>query len=121
MKLIIAGSRNFTDYGFLCKQVDWYIQDKDITAIISGGANGADSLGEKYSKEKNIPFELFAAEWDKYGKSAGYIRNQDMAENGDYLIVFWDGISKGTKNMIDIAQKSDTIKEVVVCKYKKIN
>ena len=44
-----------------------------------------------------------------------------MAENGDYLIVFWDGISKGTKNMIDIAQKSDTIKEVVVCKYKKIN
>ena len=101
MKTIIAGSRNFNDYELLsltCK-------DLLISEIISGTAKGADKLGEKYAIKHNIPVKKFPANWDKYGKSAGYIRNEEMAKYGESLIAFWDNKSKGTKHMIDLAKK----------------
>lgn len=102
MKTIIAGSRDCTDKQELltalanCK---W-----KPTTVISGTARGADRLGEIWANEFNIPCELFPAEWDRYGKSAGYRRNEQMADNAEALIALWDGTSKGTKHMIDIAK-----------------
>jgi hypothetical protein len=102
MKIIIAGSRTYNDYELLKRVCDETLSL--ITEIVSGTANGADKLGERYAKEKGYPIKQFPADWNKYGKSAGYIRNKQMAEYADALIAFWDGKSKGTKHMIDLAK-----------------
>jgi hypothetical protein len=78
---------------------------KDEIVIISGAARGADRLGEKYAKERGYKVIRVPADWNRYGKSAGYIRNKEMAESSDALVAFWDGKSKGTKNMIDLAKE----------------
>lgn len=109
IKVIIAGTRDFNDYAFLKKNVDYFLQginpNNEEIEIVSGNARGADKLGERYAKEHNLPVKLFPANWDKYGKRAGYLRNQEMANYADVLIAFWDEKSKGTKHMIDIAKK----------------
>lgn len=111
IKVIIAGTRDFNDYAFLKKNVDYFLQginpNNEEIEIVSGNARGADKLGERYAKEHNLPVKLFPANWDKYGKQAGYLRNQEMANYADVLIAFWDEKSKGTKHMIDIAKKQD--------------
>ena len=108
IKLIIAGKRDFNDYSLLKNQVDNFIQDYNLNVeeitIISGGASGADALGEKYAKENNFPCEVFKADWNKYGKAAGPIRNARMAAVATHAIVFWDGISKGSLSMINEAK-----------------
>jgi hypothetical protein len=100
-KLIIAGGRNFNDYERL-QRTCWVNQ---FTTIISGGATGADTLGIKLAHEKGCKVIKIEAEWGKYGKAAGPIRNQKMAAIADKCICFWDGKSKGTKSMIDICKK----------------
>ena len=100
MRTIVAGSRSFTDFTYLQNS----LAQLNITTIISGGAIGADKLGEYYAKKYSIPLEVFPAEWDKYGKSAGYLRNQQMAKHAQALAAFWDGKSKGTQHMINIAR-----------------
>lgn len=109
-KVIIAGSRNFNDYELLKEKTDKLLSNKikegyDIT-IISGGARGADKLGERYAKERGFNLIVCNADWDRYGKSAGYRRNVEMSKIGDALIAFWNGQSRGTKNMIDIMMKT---------------
>lgn len=103
--VIIAGTRTFTDYDLLCRKCDFYFQNRKPTAIICGEAKGADTLGRRYAIEHGINVLSFPADWDRYGKSAGYIRNQQMAEKADALIAFWNDESKGTRNMIDVARK----------------
>ena len=111
MKLIIAGGREFDDYNLLKIEVTNFtslVYNKNVDStleIVCGMARGADSLGERYAKENHIPIKYFPANWNLYGKSAGYIRNEEMGNYADHLIAFWDGKSKGTKNMIDIANK----------------
>lgn len=105
MKVIIAGGRDFNDYKFLFEKCDNILSGQKDVEIVSGAARGADELGEKYAKEKGFKIKLFPADWDKYKKAAGYIRNKQMAEYADSLIAFWDGKSKGTKHMIDLAEK----------------
>lgn len=120
MKLIIAGTRTFDDYSRLLQFVGENVDTKEITEIVSGGANGADKLGEVYAETHNIPFTLFEAKWELYDKAAGPIRNKKMAEYGDVLIACWDGISSGTKNMIDCMTRLN--KPVHVLTYsKKLN
>lgn len=104
MKVIIAGGRNFFNYEFLKMKCEVILHGKPIVEIVSGTANGADRLGERYAKEKGYTITQFPAQWDKFGKSAGYKRNQQMADYADCLIAFWDGKSRGTKHMIDIAK-----------------
>jgi hypothetical protein len=101
MRVIVAGSRSFKDYELLCKTLD----EMEITSIISGGARGADRLGERYAKERGIPLEQYPAQWDRYGNQAGFIRNVEMAENADTLVAFWDGFSGGTLHMITVAKE----------------
>ena len=79
----------------------------ELTCIISGGARGVDRLGQRFAKENDIHLEIYRADWDSYGKAAGYRRNVQMAEVADALAAFWDGESKGTGHMIDIATKRD--------------
>ena len=106
MKIIIAGSRTFNNYPKLKNKLDSILRNqKDIT-IISGTASGADRLGERYATENHYELEKYPAMWDIFGKSAGYKRNEEMANVADACVVFWDGKSRGTKHMIDIAKKN---------------
>jgi len=105
MKVIIAGGRDFKDYNRLKEVCDKILSNQNDIEIVSGTAGGADTLGERYAQEKGYEVKKFPAKWDEYGKKAGYLRNQEMGDYADGLIAFWDGQSKGTKHMIDIANK----------------
>lgn len=105
MKVIIAGSRTITDYDLICRMCDRILSEQTDIEIVSGTARGVDKLGERYAKERDYILHKFPADWDKYGKGAGYLRNEEMAKYADALIAFWDGSSKGTKNMIDLANR----------------
>lgn len=115
MRIIIAGGRKFNDYDLICRTCDKEFSLQTEIEIVSGTANGADKLGERYANEKGYPIKQFPADWDKYGKSAGYKRNEEMAKYSDVLIAFWDGKSKGTKHMIDLANRYKL--EVTVVMY----
>ena len=112
MKIIIAGSRNFNDYNLLKSSCDNLLTQFTNIEIVSGTARGADKLGERYAREKGYSIKQFPANWN-LGKSAGYIRNAEMAQYADMLIAFWDGTSKGTKHMIDLANKRSLRVEIV--------
>ncbi|MBE6806372.1 MAG: DUF2493 domain-containing protein, partial [Ruminococcaceae bacterium] len=75
--------------------------------IVSGGASGADAIGERYAQENGFKVEKYPADWEKYGRSAGPRRNKQMAEVSNYVICFWDKKSKGTKSMIECAKRLD--------------
>lgn len=115
MKVIIAGGRGFNDYKFLFEKCENILSKQKDVEIVSGTARGADELGEKYAKEKGFKLKQFPADWDKYKKGAGYIRNKQMAEYADSLIAFWDGKSKGTKHMIDLAKEHNL--KIRIIKY----
>lgn len=106
-RVIIAGGRDFSDYQLLRKKMDILLSEvADEIVIVCGMARGADRLGEQYAKAKDFRIDYYPANWGKYGKRAGYIRNEQMAQNADALVAFWDGKSRGTKHMIETAQKS---------------
>ncbi len=108
MKIVIAGCRNYNNYNEAKTFIDIIINkipNKENIKILSGGARGADALGERYAKENGFKIEYHPADWAKYGKSAGPKRNQEMAQACDIAICFWDSHSKGTKSMIDYARK----------------
>ncbi len=105
MKVIIAGGRAFDNYDLLYQKCNEALSMQQKIEIVSGTANGADKLGERYANEKGHPIKQFQADWGKYGKSAGYKRNEEMAKYADALIAFWDGKSRGTKHMIDLANR----------------
>jgi len=104
MKVIIAGSRDITDYNLVNQTVkeSGFI----ITEVVSGGARGVDKLGEKYAIENNLILTIFNPNWSKEGLSAGFNRNKKMAEYADALIAIWNG-SSGTANMIEEAKKKN--------------
>lgn len=108
MRIIIAGTRTFDDYPLLCETMDRLTRklDKRRLIIVSGGAKGADKLGERWAFERGAgTVEIYHADWAKHGKAAGPIRNGEMAQAADVLIAFWDGESSGTKDMIAQAKK----------------
>jgi hypothetical protein len=106
-KVIIAGSRDFNDYELLKSKMLYYLKGFDLSEveIVSGTARGADQLGERFAREFGCKLKQFPADWETYGKKAGYLRNVDMAKYSDACVCFWDGRSRGTKHMIDIAKK----------------
>ena len=105
-RVIIAGGRDFNDYPLLKAKCDKILASKSQThniVVITGAARGADCLGEQYAREKGYTIDSRPADWNAHGKSAGFIRNVQMANSANALIAFWDGQSKGTKHMIDTA------------------
>lgn len=108
MRTIIAGGRNITDIKLVKQAVEK--SEFLITEVVSGGAKGVDKLGEQYANAADIDLVIFPANWSKHGKAAGPIRNKRMAQYATSdrqrpgaLIAIWDGKSRGTKSMIDIA------------------
>ena len=101
MKVAVIGSRGFDDYELVVKT----LSNMNITLLVSGGAKGADSLGEKYAKEHNIETRIFLPDWTKYKRAAGVIRNTDIINESDVVVAFWDGESKGTLDSINKAKK----------------
>lgn len=104
MKVIIAGSRSITDdddVDFILNELraDWLPFDQ----VVSGLAPGVDTIGKDWAEIWDIPVKEFPADWDQYGKSAGFRRNEQMAEYADVLVAIWDGESPGTKDMIQRA------------------
>jgi len=116
LRVIIAGGRSFNDYNLLCETCDLAFSKQPKIQVVSGNAKGADSLGEKYANEKNHSLKLFPADWVKHGKSAGMIRNAEMAKYADAVIVFWDGKSPGTKHMIDLAKNLKMRLKIIIYK-----
>lgn len=103
MKLAVVGSRTFNDYRLLKEQLDEIHAVTPISTIVSGGAKGADKLAEKWAHQNNVETLIFEPDWEKFGRSAGYLRNKDIVLNSNRLIAFWDGVSKGTLHSINIA------------------
>lgn len=107
MKLIIAGSRTFGSglSDFDCMESNLLDCVGKVDEIVSGTARGADSFGEIWARMHNVPIKKFRPDWDADGKRAGILRNQQMADYADEAFVFWDGKSKGSKNMIEEMKK----------------
>lgn len=105
-RVIIAGGRDFDDYQLLKATMDKLLCNiTDEITVVCGQAKGADTLGEQYAMEKGYTIDYYPAQWKLYGKRAGYLRNEQMAQNADALAAFWNGESRGTKNMIELAKR----------------
>ena len=110
IRIIIAGSRDFSDYQLVRRVMSEVAgtYPRERLEIISGGARGADTLGEMFAERNGLKLTRFPADWDKFGKRAGILRNRQMAEyagEDGMLVAFWDEISRGTKNMIETAKE----------------
>jgi len=107
--LFIGGSRGFASYHLLCRTIEllrkWGILNKGPLHIVSGGAGGADTMAENYAKVNGYKFTKYPADWDRYGKKAGMLRNITMVDVSDIQLLFWDGVSKGTRHAITYATK----------------
>lgn len=117
-KLIVAGGRDFDDYPLLHKTLfeltSVTYADRKVS-IVSGMARGTDALGFRLARKENIQVYTFPADWDQYGKRAGFIRNEKMGAFADGLLAFWDGASRGTKHMIEYMQSLN--KPVYIVRY----
>lgn len=115
-RLVVAGSRNFNDYSLLCttlNEVVGELKSEYNVTIVSGTANGADKLGEKYAEKHGLKIERHPANWGRYGRGAGPIRNAEMVKESDGVVVFWNGESSGAKNIIDCAKAENLLIKVV--------
>lgn len=108
-KLLVCGSRTITDKEWIFSQIEsywyWNLACYKFPVMIEGEARGVDSIAKDYAVENEWEIEAYPAEWDKYGKSAGYIRNEIMVKACDECLILWDGSSKGTKHDIDLCEK----------------
>jgi len=111
MNYAIIGSRSFQNYEMLKIVCNRLLRETDT--IVSGAASGADILGKQYAIERKLKYLEFPAVWSKYGKRAGFIRNQKIIDNSDFVIAFWDGVSNGTKHSIELA-KLDKIPTLII-------
>lgn len=109
---LIVGSRGYTDYASFRAKCDALLAGKTDIEIVSGGASGTDAMAERYARELGYSLQIFSAEWSRYGKRAGYVRNREMhsyisthAERG--VIAFWDEQSKGTAHSFALTKEFD--------------
>lgn len=116
-KLIVAGGRDFSNTELFLKtmqQVEQELAEYSVS-LVSGMAKGADKMGWQFARDQGITCHEFPADWDKYGKAAGFRRNQEMADFSDGLVAFWDGKSHGTKHMIETMKAQN--KWIMVVRY----
>jgi hypothetical protein len=120
MTLLICGTRTFADYDLLCRKCDALTVNYSAVYVVTGAPDekdrkrdwvpGADGLAERWAKERGHKYRNFAANWKRYGNPAGPLRNRDMAihlltcKGARGVVAFWDEISRGTKDMIDVAE-----------------
>lgn len=122
--IAIVGGRDFNDYELMKQTIFDYLKCPHCNVIhtdtyyaghkiVSGGAKGADSLAEKIAEEYGFETIVHKPDWNKYGKSAGYIRNTYIIADADIVFAFWDGKSKGTEHSINIARKMDKTVRII--------
>lgn len=106
MRILVCGSRNWKNVRLIEDSLSEIQPDDEPVTIIDGTARGVDSIANSIAVQKGYYTERYPAQWDKFGKAAGMIRNRQMLIEGkpDLVLAFWDGISRGTKNMIELAE-----------------
>lgn len=107
-RIVVAGCRDYNNYEEAEEYIDICISEirkKYSLIFVSGGCSGADLLGEKYAEKNGFKTERYLADGKRYSRAAGPLRNEEMAKAADYIICFWDGQSRGTKSMINLAKK----------------
>ncbi len=109
-RVIVCGGRDFTDRRLCFDSLDRLLDGVADAEIVSGGAKGADAFGEEYGNARGLKVSVFKADWKRYGRAAGPVRNRQMLayakEQTPMVIAFWDGRSRGTKNMIEEASRA---------------
>lgn len=108
MRVIVAGSRSFRDYHLLKETLDELAAElgKKKLIVLSGHAEGADRLAEEWCRHRiGQVCEVYHPDYQKYGKVAPLVRNTEMVNAADALVAFWDGVSTGTKDVIDKARR----------------
>ena len=104
-RLMISGSRNIRNLKIIFDELEKLYAAHQNLILISGGAKGVDSIAEEWGRFRILPIEQHKPDWAKYGKGAGIVRNKEMVLAADYVLIFWDGESKGTKSVIDFCEK----------------
>ncbi|MHC5064963.1 MAG: SLOG family protein [Planctomycetota bacterium] len=121
IRLIIAGSRSLPESSQSVDKIETHLEGLGwhgkIDCVISGTAGGADTCGEFYAERHNIQLVKMPADWKRLGRSAGYRRNEEMADRASHLLAIWDGVTKGTRHMINIARERGLV--VAVRKFQK--
>lgn len=106
MKILVCGSRSFLSKIIVFHELTMYLAQYSDLHIISGGASGPDTYAVQFAHAHNLELTLCLADWDKYGKSAGYRRNIEMLDlKPNLVLAFYDGVSKGTMHTIRTAQQ----------------
>lgn len=106
MRVIIAGTRSFNNPDMLAAAMDRFAElYGPVDVVISGGARGADTLGERWAQKRGIHIVRMPADWPRYGRAAGAIRNGEMVAQADGLVAFWDGASRGTADVMRQARE----------------
>ena len=105
MKTIIAGSREINDSAVVVRAIEASGYREQITEVVSGCAGGVDRLGEEWAASVGLPVKIFAADWDRYGPVASPTRNGQMSAYAEALIAVWNGVSRGTADMIQQARE----------------
>lgn len=116
-RVLVCGSRGAEDPAPLFAELDKIRSEIGRFVVVSGGARGADKLGETFAGLRGHLCEVFPANWTKHGNSAGYIRNKEMVDSlreGDYVVAYWDGKSPGTKSTIELAKARGGLNVIVV-------
>lgn len=122
---LVVGSRGFNNYDLMKEKLDFLLKNKQgkHIVIVSGGANGADSLAERYARENHYELVVFLADWNngsngKVNRGAGFIRNEKMhkfisTKEDRGVVAFWDGVSKGTAHSFDLSKKYNNPLKVI--------
>ena len=110
MKVAVVGSRDLTNI-----TLDQYIP-KETDEIVSGGAVGVDLCAAEYAKKKGLKLTVFLPQYERYGRAAPIVRNKEIVDYADKIIVFWNGSSKGTRSVIKYAEKAEKNLEIILCK-----
>ncbi|WP_077071305.1 DUF2493 domain-containing protein [Mailhella massiliensis] len=115
MKLAVVGSRDFQDYAWLEHCLLRVFRVEELEAVISGGARGADGLAARFAAAHQLPLVVIPADWKRYGRKAGPIRNTEIVARADAVAAFWDGKSPGTRDTITKARNAGLRVEVFFC------
>ena len=113
MKLAIVGSRDITNISN--DTLDKYI-DKEVSEIVSGGAFGIDTIAAQYAKSKGLRLTEFLPDYARYKRGAPIVRNKQIVDCADKILVFWNGSSKGTLSVINYAKKTGKPTKIILCK-----
>jgi hypothetical protein len=118
LRLAVVGSRElegFLPINIVLEEIKETLQSFEV---VSGGARGVDNIAVTYADTAGLPKKIFPADWDKHGKSAGFIRNSEIVENSDMTLAFWDGQSKGTLDTVSKSQKAKHPTILMLCQPK---